>query len=629
MDPRLLRYYNRELQHVREMGAEFASAYPKIAGRLGMEGFECADPYVERLLEGFAFLAARVQLKLDAQYPVFTQHLLEMVYPHYLSPIPSMAVVQLHPDTAEDLPPAGHAVARHTVLRSLTGFGERTACEYRTAHEVRLWPLELAEARYFDTPAALAAAGLVPPPGRAARAGLRLRFRTLAGAEAKMLALDTLPVYLAGADELPALLYEQLLANGLGYTVRTASASEGEFVELHHERAALRASGFDEEQAMLPYGSRSFSGYRLLQEYFACPERLRFVEFTGLRALLARARGKEFEIVVWLDRSVARLHNAIDAGNFRLFCTPAANLFERRADRIHLQGGRTEYHILGDRTRPMDFEVHSVLEVQGYGDRQEPEQRFLPFYDSNSRNWHGGQAAFYTLRREPRLLSTRQKQNGARSSYVGSETFIALVDGKDAPYATSLRQLGLRLLCTNRDLPLHMPVGKSYTDFTLDTDAPVASIRCVAGPTRPRAPVATGETAWRLISHLQLNYLSLLEDEGEQGAASLREMLGLYHDEFDAAARRQVEGIRQASARPVTRRVPVPGPITYGRGLEITLTCADSAFEGSSAFLLGSVLQHFLARYVSLNAFTETVLRTQERNEVARWPATPGKRPIL
>ncbi|MGN3960630.1 type VI secretion system baseplate subunit TssF [Burkholderia gladioli] len=629
MDPRLLRYYNRELQHVREMGAEFASAYPKIAGRLGMEGFECADPYVERLLEGFAFLAARVQLKLDAQYPVFTQHLLEMVYPHYLSPIPSMAVVQLHPDTAEDLPPAGHAVARHTVLRSLTGFGERTACEYRTAHELRLWPLELAEARYFDTPAALAAAGLVPPPGRAARAGLRLRFRTLAGAEAKMLALDTLPVYLAGADELPALLYEQLLANGLGYTVRTASASEGEFVELHHERAALRASGFDEEQAMLPYGSRSFSGYRLLQEYFACPERFRFVEFTGLRALLARARGKEFEIVVWLDRSVARLHNAIDAGNFRLFCTPAANLFERRADRIHLQGGRTEYHILGDRTRPMDFEVHSVLEVQGYGDRQEPEQRFLPFYDSNSRNWHGGQAAFYTLRREPRLLSTRQKQNGARSSYVGSETFIALVDGKDAPYATSLRQLGLRLLCTNRDLPLHMPVGKSYTDFTLDTDAPVASIRCVAGPTRPRAPVATGETAWRLISHLQLNYLSLLEDEGEQGAASLREMLGLYHDEFDAAARRQVEGIRQASARPVTRRVPVPGPITYGRGLEITLTCADAAFEGSSAFLLGSVLQHFLARYVSLNAFTETVLRTQERNEVARWPATPGKRPIL
>lgn len=629
MDPRLLRYYNRELQHVREMGAEFASEYPKIAGRLGMEGFECADPYVERLLEGFAFLAARVQLKLDAQYPVFTDHLLEMIYPHFLAPIPSMAVVQMHPDAGEDLPPAGYAVARHTVLRSLTGFGERTACEYRSAHEVTLWPLELADARYFDTPAALAAAGLVPPPGRQVCAGLRLRLRTLSGVQTRMLALDTLPIYLAGADELPGLIYEQLLANGVGYTVRAAAAQEGEFVVQHHEPAALRAAGFDEHEAMLPYGDRSFSGYRLLQEYFACPERFRFVEFTGLRALLARAQGNEFEIVVWLDRSVARLHNALDAGNFRLFCTPAVNLFERRADRIHLQQGSAEYHVLGDRTRPTDFEVHSVFDVQGYGDRQEPEQSFLPFYDSTARTWHSAPKAFYTLRREPRLLSSRQKQNGARSSYVGSETFIALVDASDAPYSTALRQLGLRLLCTNRDLPLHMPVGKSYTDFTVDTDAPIASIRCVAGPTRPRAPTATGETAWRLISHLQLNYLSLLGEDGEHGAAALREMLGLYHDEFDAAARRQIEGIRQVIAKPATRRVPVPGPITYGRGLEITLTCADAAFEGSSGFLLGSVLQHFFARYVSLNSFTETVLRTFERNEVARWPATPGKRPIL
>lgn len=629
MDPRLLRYYNRELQHVREMGAEFASAHPKIAGRLGMEGFECADPYVERLIEGFAFLAARVQLKLDAQYPVFTQHLLEMLYPHYLAPIPSMAVVQMCPDPAEDLPPGGHAVARHTVMRSVTGFGERTACEYRSAHEVTLWPLEIAEARYFDTPAALAAAGLTPPRGRQVRAGLRLRFRTLSGVQAKMLALDNLPVFLAGADELPGLIYEQLLANGVGYTVRTAASQEGDFVDLHHDAPALRATGFDDDQAMLPYGDRSFSGYRLLQEYFACPERFRFVEFTGLRSLLARATGNEFEIVVWLDRSVARLNSALDAGNFRLFCTPAVNLFERRADRIHLHQGRTEYHVLGDRARPMDFEVHSVLDVQGYGDRQEPEQSFLPFYGSTSRTWHGGQAAFYTLRREPRLLSSRQKQNGARSSYVGSETFVALVDANDAPYSTSLRQIGLRLLCTNRDLPLHMPVGKSHTDFTLDTDAPVASIRCVAGPTRPRAPTATGQTAWRLISHLQLNYLSLLDEDGENGAAALREMLGLYHDEFDAAARRQIEGIKQVGAKPVTRRIPVPGPITYGRGLEIALTCTDAAFEGASAFLLASVLQQFFARYVSLNSFTETVLHTFERNEVARWPAIPGKRPIL
>ena len=186
MDPRLLRYYNRELQHVREMGAEFAREYPKIAGRLGMEGFECADPYVERLLEGFAFLAARIQLKLDAQHPVFTQHLLEMIYPHYLAPVPSMAVVQMQPDTKESALATGYTVARNTALRSLTAHDDRTACEYRTAHDVTLWPLELTEAKYFETPAAIAAASVPIPADRTVRAGLRLKFTITAGAQANM-----------------------------------------------------------------------------------------------------------------------------------------------------------------------------------------------------------------------------------------------------------------------------------------------------------------------------------------------------------------------------------------------------------------------------------------------------------
>jgi len=627
MDPRLIRHYNRELQHVREMGAEFAREFPKIAGRLGMDGFECADPYVERLLEGFAFLAARVQLKLDAQYPEFTQHLLEMIYPHYLAPVPSMAVVQLQPDFSEGVSATGHPVARHTLLRSLVGFGDRTACEYRTAHDVTLWPIELSEARYFDTPAALAGAGLEIPVGKSVRAGLRLKFTTLGGNQTSMLPLDELPLFIAGGDELPKLIYEQLLGNAVGFTVQGQGGNS--VIREHFGAAQIRALGFEENEALLPSVDRSFSGYRLLQEYFACPERFLFAAFTSLRKVLARIKGGEFEIVVWMDRSEARLNNALDANNFRLFCTPAINLFPRRADRVHLQQGKTEYHVLGDRTRPMDFEIHSVSQVEGFGDQQEPEQQFQPFYGSNQRTWHAAQSAFYTLRREPRRLSGRQQQQGARSSYVGSEIFIALVDANDAPFATRLRQVGMQLLCTNRDLPLQMPVGKSHTDFTIDTDAPVSAIRCMAGPTKPRAPTAPGDTAWRLISHLQLNYLSLLDDDNEHGGAAIREMLTLYCDEFDASARRQIEGIKHVAAKPVVRRIPVPGPITYGRGLEITLSCDDSAFEGTGAFLLGSVMQHFFARYVSVNSFTETVLRTLERNEVARWPARLGKRLTL
>ncbi|MCF5990790.1 type VI secretion system baseplate subunit TssF, partial [Xanthomonas perforans] len=191
MDPRLLHHYNRELQHVREMGAEFAQAYPKVAGRLGMSGIECADPYVERLLEGFAFLSARVQLELEAQQPVFAQHLMDMLYPHFLSPVPSMAVVELQPEQGEGIGPAGHLVPRGSALRSLIGHGDRTACEYRTAHAVTLWPLRLTAASYLASPAALATLG-VPVESRA-RTGLRLVFTVNAGPRLDMLSLGTLP----------------------------------------------------------------------------------------------------------------------------------------------------------------------------------------------------------------------------------------------------------------------------------------------------------------------------------------------------------------------------------------------------------------------------------------------------
>ncbi|WLA11193.1 type VI secretion system baseplate subunit TssF [Xanthomonas translucens] len=625
MDPRLLHHYSRELQHVREMGAEFARDYPKVAGRLGMSGIECADPYVERLLEGFAFLAARVQLELEAQQPVFAQHLMEMLYPHFLAPVPSMAVVQLQPEEGEGIGPGGHALARGTALRSLIGHGDRTACEYRTAHALTLWPLRLLDAGYLASPAALAAVGAPAEPR--ARAALRMKFAVGAGLRLDMLALDALPLYIAGADGIAGNLYEQLHANALGFVVRTTGA-DGRVAEVRYDASQIREMGFDEEQALLPPERRAFSGYRLLQEYFACPQRFLFVAFAGLQRALRTAACLEFEIFVHFDRARERLEGAIDADTLRLHCTPAINLFPRRGDRIHLHPGLSDHHLLADRTRPMDFEIHSVDQVEGFGDGQDPLQRFQPFYGASARAWHEPRAAFYTLRRQPRRLSSTQRRDGARSSYVGSELFLSLVDGEQAPYAHDLRQLGMQLLCSNRDLPLHMPVGVGASDFVLDRGGPVASVRCVAGPTRPQAAAAAGDPRWRLLSHLQLNYLSLLDD-GDDGATALREMLTLYHDPHDATATRQVEGLRRVRSRPVVRRLPLPGPAAYGRGLEITLTCQESAFEGQGAYLLAAVLRHVLSRQASLNAFTETVLCTLERNEVVRWPARLGDRPIL
>jgi type VI secretion system protein ImpG len=222
-------------------------------------------------------------------------------------------------------------------------------------------------------------------------------------------------------------------------------------------------------------------------------------------------------------------------------------------------------------------------------------------------------------------VSAAQRRQGPRSGYAGSEAWISLVDGHESPLRGPVRELALDTLCTNRDLPILMPVGGS-DDFRLETAAPLTGIRCLQGPTLPQAPHEDGETHWRLINLLSLNTLGLLDDDGAASAAAVRDLLGVHAALAPATVARQIAGLRSVGRRPVHRRVPAPGPIVYGRGLEITLDCDDEAFEGSGAFLFGAVLEQFFARHVTLNSFTETVLRSTRRGELMRWPSRIGRR---
>ncbi|MFT5589931.1 MAG: type VI secretion system protein ImpG [Bradyrhizobium sp.] len=623
--PRFLRYYSQELQHLREVGGEFASDYPKIAGRLGLEGFDCADPYVERLLEGFSFMAARVQMKIDAEFPRFTQHLSELVYPHFLAPTPSMGVVQLQPDLTNPALVAGTLVPRGSAMRSVLGKDDATACEYRTAHDLTLWPVELVEAKFFTHSGALFGTDIRLPAN--VKAGLRLRLRTAGGVPFRKLALDRLSLHLRGGDDMPARIYEKILSAVEGVLVLPAKRPAPWHTLL--PKAAVQPLGFDEDQALLPSGKRTFQGYRLLQEYFAFSARYLFVELSGLAPALTACDETEIDVIVLLNRADIQLEQTLDASNFALNCTPAVNLFKRRADRINIADEALEYHVLVDRTRPMDFEVFQIDEVIGYGSGANAEQPFHAFYTARDIGSLHQDQAFYQIRREPRVISQRQRVRGPRSSYIGSETFITIVDALEAPYRHDLRQLGLTVWCTNRDLPLSMPLGVGKTDFVLEAGGPVAAIRCLAGPSQPFPSFAEGSVAWRLLNQLSLNYLSLVDNDPEQGAVALREMLALYCHPSDVNAQRQVEGVRSISSTAVTRRMPTPGPIAFGRGLQITVTMDDAAFEGSGAFLLGAVLSHFFAQFVSINAFTETVIRTISRGEIMRWPARGGACAIL
>ena len=464
-----------------------------------------------------------------------------------------------------------------------------------------LWPLEVAQADYFGNPAAVL--GRLAASEPRAKAGLRIRLRSGAGIPFDSLSLDALPLYLHGADEQPYRLYEQLLGNACAVFVR---APDNAWVE-RLPTSSLRARGFDDEDALLPVVPRAFQGYRLLQEYFALPARFLFVEFSGLNRALRRCHGEELELVVLFGKHDQRLEGTVDAEQLVPFCTPAINLFPRRCDPPVRPGQRASC----DRRPHPSAGFRGAFAATG----ERPRQRSGATLPTVLRGARPGalRPRAGLLQRASRTARAVQQAaaQGPRSTYVGSETFVALVDANQAPYRHDLRQLGIAALCTNRDLPLFMPIGAHKSDFTLEDSAPVMQVRCLAGPSRPRASRAHDASAWRLISQLSLNYLSLAERG--QGAAALRELLRLYGDSGDPALQLQIEGLREVSSKPCTRRLPMPGPIVFGRGLEITLDFDENAFRGTGVFLLGAVFERFLARYVSINSFTETVLRTGER----------------
>jgi type VI secretion system protein ImpG len=630
MDPRLLNLYETELRYFRESSVEFAQAFPKIASRLGLDGNEVADPYVERLIEATAFLSARVGLKLDAEFPRFTGHLLDVVYPHYLSPTPSMLIAQCHPELEDAALANGPTMPRNSGLRARQTSGQSTYCEFRTSQDLRLWPVEVKRAQYFSFAPDLNLH--LHPRARDIRGGLRFVLHATAGLTMDQIALDELVLHFGGAEDVAWQLHECVLGKPIGVLVQPIGPSgllPGRMVTL--PPSVVQPVGFDDTEALLPATATGFAGYRLVQEYFAFAQRLQFAKIQSLRTALASMATSEVEITVLFSRGDAALEKLVTADNVQLHCVPAINLFPKRLDRVAVSDGVSQFHLVPDRTKPQDFEVHSVVEVIGHGKSENggavPEQPFLPFYSAfhGSRHAH---PAYFTTTREPRMQSQKQRTQGHRSSHIGSEVFMQLVDPQEAPYSSSLRQLAVTALCTNRDLPLLMPLGRG-NDLDCIDSFPVSKVTVVRGPSRPVSPVVNQGLGWKVIDHLALNYLSLSEGNGDQAAAALREMLMLYAMHADESRQTQVSGLLKVRTKPVARRLPMPGPIAFGRGLEVTLEVEKMAFHGHSAFAFGAIMAQFLNRHVNVNHFVETVLTFNGKGENMRWEPQCGTRPIL
>ncbi|WP_375175987.1 type VI secretion system baseplate subunit TssF [Pseudooceanicola sp.] len=620
MDTRLLKHYEGELAFMRDMGAEFARAYPKVAARLGMDGTEVVDPYVERLLEGVAFLSARVQLELELQYPNLTSHLFEIVYPHYLAPIPSMMIAAFEPDMQNAALEDGFVLGRHTELRSSVGLDDHTSCVFRTAADVTLWPITISEAEYIDGRGELAAAGIARDTE--ARAAIRLRLSRHADLPIGELSLDNLVLFLNGQEGKNWLLHELLCTQVTAVVGRSTDRRADWVADLPNGRVVPR--GFEPDEALLPTPRQSFDGYRLLQEYFAMPERYHFVELQGLSMALGRATGKDVDIYILLRDGDPEVAAGVTPEAFTLNAVPAVNLFEKRCDRVHVTANDVEQHVVADRTAPLDFEIYSLKSVTGISSGGEKDVPFRPFYSADDLTAAGeNHPAFFTQSRKMRQRGEKERLKGVRTSYLGSELYLSLVEPSQAPYSAHLDQLAVTAMVTNRDLPLLLPTG-SRDVFHLPDGGPVLHVTTPVNPTRPRPSLAQGDTAWRLISHLSLNYLSIADGGGSDGAAAMRELIGIYAPEGNRVLEKQLEGLVGVSTRPIVRRMADGVMSTAVRGLEIKLTFDESFFEGTNAYLMAAVLERFLRRYVTINSFTETVLHTQQRGEIARWRPETG-----
>lgn len=651
MKQEFLDAYERELSVLYERVEEFASTYPGIAERLGGLTREKLDPGLAGLLEGSAFLAARVQTKLNAEFDTFTTALIDQLLPDYLAPTPSAMIAQATPNFQDRDLAKGVRFDKGSYLDAdYVERDQRISCRFRLASKLELWPLQLSRGEYFTGPAPLQALGLEIAEGTVG--GLRLAFFHRTGQKVtdpesdaaraappvSTIGARTLPIHLSGPMSDMVMLYEQLLANCARITFRWLD-SNGDPVFAAAPDGMIEPVGFDLDESLYPEDGRIFCGFSLLREYMTLPQKFLGIRLAGLDRILPRIPAPAFDILFEFSRAHPRLGATVKAENFALYAAPAVNLFEERCARVRVGPEHTEYLVTPSSFPQVNFEIHRILSVDANFLGQREKAPVWPIYALPPDNTKPDEALYFSTRRRPRRMTTHERRFGAYGDYMGTETLISLHEPAQIDSAFRVQSLQVRALCSNRHLPAQLPIGRNAADFHLRDDVTVP-VTCIAGPTPPRESIleadsdsprlgGRGARLWQLISFLSFNQFGLKDRHRSDPAAGLREVLSLCADMSEAVTETQIQGLRGVSSRPVVRMVRRADGFAPARGIEVTLSFDERNFEGSGIALIGAVLDRFLADYVNVNSFTETVIRSERRGEVMRFPPRSGTGPVL
>jgi type VI secretion system protein ImpG len=601
MDDKLLKYYEQELTFIREMGAEFAKKYPKIAGRLLLEPDKCEDPFTERLIEAFAFISGRIHKKIDDDFPEITESLLNIIYPHYSNPIPSMSVVKFKPIN-QNIPEAGYLIDKNTMLYSKHVSG--TPCQFTTRYPVTLWPVEVVSA------------GLQDPkrPVKGARQAIVIRLKTLNNLNFSQLGWEHLRFFLNGPHQHVFHLYELLFNNVCHIECEFKNRKRASEV-ISLAGTDIRPVGFNPDEGMLPYSSRSFPAYLMLFEYFCFPEKFLFFDLGSLDKIKKTASGDIVDIWIYLDK-IPKSNLVINEDTFYINTTPVVNLFNRIAEPVRVEHFKTSYHVMPDIRRRQATEIYSIDKVvASSASSPGKEVEFKPLYSlghSVDDEYSRGRRAYWHMHRLP----------SGKKGDKGTEIYLSFADLNFRAVDPEAEILTLHTTCSNRDLPARLPFGDQGGDFDMEIAAPVSSVTCLIKPTLTRRPSLGGALQWRLISHLSLNYLSIVQG----GEEALKEILRLYDFDNSPSTRQQINGIVSLRSGHATKRV---GP-SFCRGVRVTIELDEDKYVGAGYYLFASVLERFLGQYVSVNSFSQLVAKTIQQKEVLKeWAPRSGNQILL
>lgn len=649
-------YYNKELRFLREMGQEFAKQYPKIASRLKLSDNEIPDPYIERLLEGVAYLTARTQLKIDAEYPRFVQRILEVVYPQFLYPTPASTIIKF--DTSKHYSVnVLNTLKRGQLLESLPIDidANMLSCHFSLTQNTALTPIELEASHYTNSLNYL-------PDLKSVKTGkslsaLRLDFSIRSATKCSELTPEDLVLYLG--SELPvASQLLNLLMNACNNVVCHSfeDARRWNYVIDDHPKH----KGFAKDEALVFDLNKSISSLRLIQEYIQLPEKFLFVSQQGINQAIKKAEingdfalsalqtedvivengvnkrvvgheKRRFSVSFLFDSYIPELTQLLKEQDITINTAPIVNLFKKKSVRFPVTMQNTDHHVIVDRVHPLDFEVHSIERVKGFDKFNNQQVNFTPIYKATDQevflnNRHNN--AFFSMRREKRAQSSSANLYGGRTSYLGSEVYLSMMSEGQSVFSFNIDHLAVEAWCTNRDLPLIL-TRSVESDFLVDAALPVGAAHIISGVTKPVEAVSEDHTLWSLLNQLNLSYISLTDYADKDSTLLLKELLLAFPHENNEFYKSEINSITQLKVTPMTKVVRHKGAGSLIKGIAVQLTFDESLLAGVHPFLFASILRHYFSRIISINSFVEMTVLTVQKGQIIKWKDIKGEKSLL